>query len=190
MTGNEQLQISPPPNASRLAHLFWCEIEASDTSLGEGKPEDRGVSTPSSYSGGSNLCKAVLELPQDVRSKLLQVPSSVRYLLFSSLWKTVLWSSWTLIIFVPLAWGRWGRASLLYRWPLERKCWKGKPALVFVQFETGYQLVWGLYPQLAYSPLGFKNAYINIPQPLCLLQWKICWFVWTLKSQRQMFLSL
>ena len=95
-----------------------------------------------------------------------------------------------LIMLIPLAWGRWGRASLLYRWPLERKCWKRKPALVFVQFETGYQLVWSLYPQLAYSPLGFKIAYINIPRPLCLLQWKICWFVWTLKSQRQMFLSL
>ena len=106
------------------------------------------------------------------------------------LWKTRLWSSWTLITLIPLAWGRWGRASLLYRWPLERKCWKSEPALVFVQFETGYQLVWSLYPQLVYFPLGFKNAYINLPQPLCLLQWKICWFVWTLKSQRQMFLSL
>ena len=131
-------------NWKQWTHLFWCDIEAAETSLGDGKPEERGVSTPSSYSGGSNLCKAVFELPQDVRSMLLHVPSSVRNLLNSSLYNETCLpnKSFTMenlhciVKTVPFAW-TWRRwASLLDWWPLERKCGQGKPSLVFVQLET------------------------------------------------------
>ena len=39
-----------------FGYLFWCEMVAADTTLGEGRPELLAVSTPSSYSGGSSLC--------------------------------------------------------------------------------------------------------------------------------------
>ena len=130
-------------------HLFWWDIEAAETSLGDGRPEVRGCSTPSSYSGGSSLCKAVFELPQEVRSKLLHVPSSVRYFRNSSLQNDVFITemvlSWCI---VPFTWAWWRWTSLLDWWPFEWECGEGKPALVFVKLETCHQLVWGLNSQL------------------------------------------
>ncbi len=62
-----------------------CSVAAADETTrapGNSSPliEIRGSSKPSAYAGGTNLEKAVLDLPQSGLWRLLQLPSAVRYL--------------------------------------------------------------------------------------------------------------